>query len=138
MVYVCIHEYVCMHKCMYVFIFVHIDTYIYRYTYIYEYIYTHMYIYQYIYIYVHVCIIYMYVYIYMYIYPPDPMNYVRVFKGCHLPYGCWYWSGTKHFRLIILIRWQSTTQLCSEIQPAPHNLVRKIRSWSIFLADKDF
>ena len=112
--------------------------------YIYKYIY--MYIYTCIYIYIRTCMYNTYVYIYIhahtyiYIYPSDPMNYVSMFKGRARPFSLWVlvpeWY--KNFSLIILIRWQSTTQLCLEIQPTPHNLVRRIRSWSICFSGKEF
>jgi len=76
-----------------------------------------MYIYTYIHVYIYVCI---YICIYL------------------LPFGSWDLNCINYFRLTILVRRKSTSQTCWVIKPVPHNLVRRIRSWSIIFSGTDF
>ena len=102
--------------------YIHIYIYIYTYTYIYE---------------------YMYICIYIYIYPPAPMNRVTIFKGQPRQFAllelvkAWYEPGTKYFHLTILVRWKSTIQQCWGIKPVPHDLMRRIKFWSLKSLEKD-
>ena len=59
-----------------------------------------MYIHIYTYSYMH---IYSYIYIY---YPSDPVNHAKFLRSSptDMPLGSWYLSGTKHFRLTIVVR----------------------------------
>jgi len=38
---------------------------------------------------------------------PDPMNHIKIFKGQprRFAFGSWQLTETKHFRVIIMIRW---------------------------------
>ena len=55
-------------------------------------------------------------------------------------FGSWYLTGTKKFHSTIMIlvgrKWKS--QLSWEIKPVPHNLVRRIRCWSIWSSAQGF
>jgi len=132
--------------------------YIYLYTYMYIYIYTyiHIYIYTYIHIYIYKHMhTHTYIHIYIYTYIPLEVGkdqkrathmycptlwimykYLRA-SLADLSIRSWYKPGTKHFRLTILVRWESTTQQCWGIKPVPHNLVRRIRSWSVKSLEQD-
>jgi len=82
--------------------------------------------------------------------PPAPMNHVKLFIGRARRFALlelvqvWYkifppdQNGTKYFHLTILVRWKSTTEQCWGIKPVPHNLVQRIKFWSLKSREQDF
>ena len=60
------------------------------------------------------------------------LNHAKKFKGQPGGDALWscYWRVTKYLHLIILIRQKWISQLGWVKNPVPHNLVRRIKSWS--------
>jgi len=65
--------------------------------------------------------------------PPAPMNHVKYLRvgPAEMSFLNWYTANTNYFHLTDSVRWKSKTQLGRVINPVPHNLVRRIRFWSI-------
>jgi len=55
-----------------------------------------------------------------------------------MPLRNWYNCSTKHFHLIMVVRWKWKNQLDWVIKPVPHDLVRRIRFWKIKSPEQDF
>ena len=84
--------------------------------------------------------IYIYLYLCIYIHiRPTLWIMLKYLMGQPRPlaFESWYLTGTNHFRLTILVRRNCMTQPWWVINPVPHNLVRRIRSWSIWSSAQD-